>query len=148
MISDISFTSKAGLSFSEVRPEYWLFSRHSLRAYYSSSSNLTSTLKPSLPSKFMSSLISLIWLFPPSLCSFTSLIVDITVPYFYEIKFWNFSISSNLFLRSRRLALSESISSRISFRMLGIEEIHLPTALLNFPQLHSCSGLNSVQLNS
>ena len=33
--------------------------------------NMTSTLKPSLPSLFLSSLISLIWLFTPSLCSFT-----------------------------------------------------------------------------
>ena len=32
---------------------------------------LDTTLKPSLPSLFMSSLISLIWLFTPSLCSFT-----------------------------------------------------------------------------
>ena len=48
------------------------YSRQSLRAYCSTSSNLTSTLlKPSLPSLFMSFLISLIWLFTPSLCSFT-----------------------------------------------------------------------------
>ena len=123
-----------------------VISRHSLRAYCSSSSNLTSTLKPSLPSLFMSSLIYLIWLFTPSLRSFTSLIVDTTGSYFFEMKFWDFSISSNPFLRSRRLALSESISLRFPFGYC--EEILLPTALLNFPQLNSCSGLNSVQLNS
>ena len=46
--------------------------------------DLTSTLKPSLPNLFMSSLISLIWLFTLSLCSFTSLIVGITASYFFE----------------------------------------------------------------
>ena len=117
IISDISFTSNAGLSLGTTGIP--VISRQSLRAYCSSSSNLTSTLKSSLPSLFMSSLISLIWLFKHSLCSFTSLIVDITVSYFFEIKLWDFSISSNLFLKSRRLALSESISLRISFPDLG-----------------------------
>ena len=89
---------------------------------------------------------SLIWLFTPSLCSFTSLIVDITVSYFFEIKILGLFNFVEPFLRSRRLALSESISWRISFRILGRNS--LPTALFNFPPLNSCSGLNSVQLNS
>ena len=102
----------------------------------------------------MSSLISLIWLFTPSLCSFTSLIVDITVQCFFEIKFWDFSISSNLFLRSRRLALRESISLQISFRILGRNyfshsSFKLSTAkLMLWVKFCTVNLLNSVWLNS
>ena len=152
IISDISFTSNAGLSF--VTTGIPVISRQSLRAYCSSSSNLTSTLKPSLPSLFMSSLIYLIWLFTPSLCSFTALIADITVSYFFEIKLWDFSISSNFFLRSRRLALSESISLRISFRILGRNSFAHSSFKLSTVKLTlwvkfcTLKLLNSVLLNS
>ena len=77
-----------------------------LRDFFGQMVNRPPWQKISRTPMFMSSLISLIWLFTPSLRSFTSLIVDITVSYFFEIKFWDFSISSNLFLRSRRLALT------------------------------------------
>ena len=103
---------------------------------------------------YMSSLISLIWLFTPSLCYFTSLIVDITVSYFFKIKFWDLSISSNLFLRSRRLSLSESISSRISFRILGRNyfahsSFKLSTVkLMLWVKFCTVKLLNSVRLNS
>ena len=94
IMSDISFTSNAGLSLGTIGIPVIL--RQSLCAYCSSSSNLTSTLKPSLPSLFMSSFLNKFFS-TPSLCSVMSLIV---VLYFFEITFWDFSISFNLFLRS------------------------------------------------
>ena len=75
IMSDISFTSNAGLSLGTIG--ILVILRQSLCASCSSSSNLTSTLKPSLPSLFMSSLMSLIWLSTPLLCSVMSLIVHI-----------------------------------------------------------------------
>ena len=128
-----------------------VISRQSLRAYYSIELiQLDPDIKTTVAELvyIMSSLISLIWLFTPSLCSFTSLIVDITLPYFFEIKFWTGTFQ----FRRTFLEVEKTSFKRVDFLADFLSDIgkkvFLPTSLLNFPQLISYSGLNSVRLNS